>query len=61
MFDDEDTSPGIRTIIGPAYTHRPPAVILARAKAGHVVVIPPRKQQAIPVEWGVPEISVTIT
>lgn len=60
-YEAEDgTDPGIRTIVGYVDT-RPPALELARAKRGLSVIIPPRRsrlsKRRIPVEWGMPEVS----
>ena len=56
---EEGTDPGNRTFIGPIIESRPPAVVLASAKAGHTIRIPPKRGMRIPWEWGQPEVSLT--
>lgn len=51
LGDDEDTNPGIRTTVGPIAALRHPALNLAMAKRGRVMI-----PLGIPPEWGVPEL-----
>lgn len=55
---DEPTDPGGCTIIG--YINTKPPAISETARRGRCVIIPPKSQlskKRIPVEWGVPEVS----
>lgn len=58
--DEEDTDPGVRTIIGYIGTV-PPAITMAQARAGRPVLIQPRRAKRIPLEWGIPELSLVLT
>ena len=57
---EEGTDPGNQTFIGPAIQARPPAILMAKAKSGHAIQIPPKRTRRIPSEWGTPQLSITV-